>query len=98
MEIGNVLKYLGDGQAAKRASWGGYIKKDVTNPATGAYTLTWVKRDGTSSVYTFNGSTWSAPGSPLGLDAELQASLLADDWQVGSAASFELARSGSGTW
>ena len=84
--------------AAKRPAWGGYVKRGAVDAATGAYTLTFKKRDGTESTYTFSGSAWTAPATALPIDAELLAALIADDWIVGTSADMENARTGSGEW
>ena len=50
-------------------------------------------------VLSYDGTGWTMPSAALALDAELWASLIADDWIVGSAADFETARTGgTGRW
>lgn len=98
MPFAYVIQNLSDGMAAKRPSWGGYVKKTVTETSTGAYTLTFKNRAGTEYVYTWNGTAWSAPSTPLSVDAEIMAAMAASDWIAGSVADFEAARSGSGVW
>lgn len=101
MNLADAIQYLEDGQAVKRPSWGGYIKKTVTSAADATpvtFTLTWKKRNGNETVYTWNGSAWVAPGTALSLDADLMTAICASDWIVGRTADFEAARSGSGVW
>jgi len=84
--------------AVKRTSWGGYVYRSDINETTGAYTLTFKNRSGTTYEYSYNGSTWTAPSTPAAIDAELLESLIANDWITGTAANFEAARSGQGVW
>lgn len=55
MTFPNAISYLTDGQAAKYATWAGYIKSQAqmttgANPApTGKYVLTFVKRAATAT-------------------------------------------------
>lgn len=101
MDITNALKYLENGKAAKRASWGGYIEKTITSANDAeveTYTLTLTTRDGTKYVYTYDGTSWTAPATPMQMDADFFASLLEEDWVTGKASAFEEARSGSGIW
>ena len=101
MDITNALKYLENGQAAKRTSWGGYIEKTITSADDAeveTYTLTLVTRDGTKYVYTYDGTNWVAPETPMSMDVDFFASLLEDDWDTGKASAFEEARSGTGIW
>ena len=90
-----------DVNAAKRPSWGGYVKKTWTSAegaATETFKLSFVKRNGTTHEFTWDGSAWTAPSSALTMDSELLSAMLATDWVVGPAADFETARTGSGTW
>lgn len=101
MPFAYVMQNLSSGKAAKRPSWGGYVKKNITSESdaeTETYTLTFVKRDGTNHVYTWNGSTFVAPDTMISLDDEFLSAMLADDWITGDAVAFETARSGSGDW
>lgn len=101
MPFAYVIQNLAGGQAAKRPSWGGYVKKTITtadDAETETYTLTFVKRNGAQTVYTWNGSAFDAPATPMSLDGELFAALAADDWIVGSAADYEAARTGTNVW
>lgn len=101
MPFAYVMQNLMDGQAAKRPSWGGYVKKTVTtaeDSSVETYTLTFVKRDGTSFIYTWDGTAFVAPTTKIALDDEFLAAMLASDWTSGEAADFELARSGTGDW
>lgn len=101
MNITNALAYLDNGKAAKRAPWGGYIEKTITSAADDkveTYTLTLTTRDGTKYIYTYDGTKWVAPTTPMTMDADFFASLLEDDWTTGNASAFEEARSGTGIW
>lgn len=101
MTFGNAIQYLTDGRAAKRSSWGGYVKRTDTAQATdGSYTLTYKNRSGTEYAYSYNGTTgaWTAPATTVPFDAEMHDAMLADDWTTGKTSDFEAARSGSGTW
>ena len=93
MPLAYMLDSLRDGSCAKRPSMGGYIKKTVTNEETGAYTLTYKKKDGTTFVYTFNGTSWSAPSTAIEVDGEFHAMMLAKDWVLVDEAEIT-----SGTW
>lgn len=84
--------------AAKRPSWAGYVKRGTVNATTGAYDLTFKNRAGTTYVYSFDGSAWTAPSTALPIDAELLASFLAGDWMTGSSADFDTAAGNTGTW
>lgn len=84
--------------AARRPAWGGYVKRSTVDAGTGGYTLTFKERSGTETTYTFSGTTWTEPGTALSIDAELLASILADDWSIGTSADFENSRSGDGKW
>lgn len=100
MTFADAIYGLRDGYAAKRPSWGGYVKKAVTSTDTdpNPYTLTYKNRSGTEYVYTFNGTSWTAPSTTVPFDAELHAAMIADDWTVGTVADYEAARTGTGTW
>ena len=94
MPLAYIASMLQDGQAARRPSMGGYVEKTVTNATTGAYTLTWHKKDGTTTyVYTWSGTAWSAPSTTIPVDAEFLAMILASDWQI-----VESAELTNGTW
>lgn len=84
--------------AVKRPSWGGYVYRSSINATTGAYTLTFKNRSGTTYAYAYNGSAWTAPSTPVPVDAEMLESMMANDWATGTAAAFEAARSGQGVW
>ena len=84
--------------AVKRPSWGGYVYRSSINETTGAYTLTFKNRSGTTYAYSYDGSTWTAPATPVPVDAEMLESMMATDWTTGTAAAFEAARSGQGVW
>lgn len=97
--VRNVMGSNGYHDAAKRPSWKGYVKVEpVTDPA--GYTLTFKNRAGTTYAYSLNSGTgvWTAPGTPVPVDADLLAGILADDWITGKAADFDSAASGTGTW
>ncbi len=101
MDFAYAIQALSNGQAAKRSTWGGYVKKDVTSAedaTTETYTLTFVTRSGSQFVYTFDGTSWTPPSGGMTFDAELLEAMCADDWQTGKASAFEAARSGSGLW
>lgn len=101
MPFAYIMQNLTDGQAAKRPAWGGYVKKTVTTAegsSTETYTLTFVKRNGTSFTYTWDGSAFVAPTTTVALDDEFLAAMLATDWTSGNAADFEASRSGNGDW
>ena len=76
----------------------------MTDPAapstTVGHTLTFKNRAGTTYAYSRDNATgeWTAPGTPVPVDADLLAGLLADDWITGKAADFDSAASGTGTW
>lgn len=84
--------------AVKRTSWGGYVYRSSIDAETGAHTLTFKNRSGTTYEYSYSGSTWTAPSTAAAIDAELLESFIANDWITGSAADFEAARSGQGVW
>lgn len=101
MPFAYVMQNLADGKAAKRPAWGGYVKKTVTSAdgaETETYTLTFVKRDGTSFAYTWDGSAFTPPSTAIALDDEFLQAMIADDWTSGSAEDFEASRSGAGDW
>lgn len=94
MPLAFIAKLLQDGQSARRPSMGGYVQKTVTNAETGAYTLTWKKKDGTTTyVYTWTGTAWTAPVTTIPVDAEFFAMMLAEDWQI-----VDTAEITNGTW
>ena len=110
MTYSDAVNSLTIGQACKRPDWGGYIKK-IANSESGAgegsFELVYVAKsnandsnDSWTYTYTVNSTTgigtWSAPDTELGVDAQMQEALLADDWIIGNAAEFETARSGAG--
>ena len=84
--------------AVKRPSWGGYVYRSSINETTGAFTLTFKNRSGTTYEYSFNGSAWTAPSTTVPVDAEMLEAMMATDWATGTAAAFEAARSGQGVW
>ena len=94
------------GRAWKTASMKGYVKKtalDAATYGTGAYKLTFVKAAGTEYDFYFNVDTSvytsAIPNAAnLTLDAELLGHMLTESWQAGTAADYETARSGGGTW
>lgn len=101
MDFNSAISTLRDGYAAKRQSWGGYVKKVVTSEAsasTETYKLTFVSKAGTSYEYSFNGTAWTAPSTKVPFDADIMAAMVADDWMVGKTTAFEAARGSSGTW
>ena len=60
MPVANIVKYLGDKKAAKRPSWGGYVRRDNTVGDDGevfSYKVTIVQRDGDQYVFEFVVST-----------------------------------------
>ena len=94
MPLAYILQNLQAGQAARRPSMGGYVEKGTVNESTGAYTLTWHKKDGTTSyVYTWTGSAWTAPSTTIPVDAEFFAMMIASDWQI-----VDTAEITNGTW
>ena len=94
MPLAYLIQSLQDGQCARRPSMGGYVQKTVTNATTGAYTLTWKKKDGTTTyVYTWSGTAWSAPSTTIPVDAEFFAMMIAQDWQIVDSAELT-----NGTW
>lgn len=93
-----TIIYSTNYNAVKRTSWGGYVYRSDIDETTGAYTLTFKNRSGTTYVYSFSGSAWTAPSTAAAIDAELLAAFIADDWIAGTAADFEAARSGQGVW
>ena len=102
----STLANASNNTAWKTASMKGYVKKtnlDAATYGTGAYKLTFVKAGGTSYDFYFNVDTtvWTSAipnASDLVLDAELLEHLLNDRWTSGTAAEYEAARSGGGTW
>lgn len=98
MPFAYAMQGLNDGDAVKRQGWAGYVKKTVTNAETGAYKITFVKRDGTETEYAVAANGTITASSPITLDVDLMAAMLSDDWIKGTAAAFEAARSGTGTW
>lgn len=102
----NMIEYAADGAAWKTPSMKGYIKKTVLAAETygeGAYKLTFVKADGTSYDFYFNVDTSVFTGtipdaSNLTFDRELLGHVIDNNWIAGTAAEFEAARSGTGTW
>ena len=94
MPLAYILQNIQAGQAARRPSMGGYVEKSAVDAQTGGYTLTWRKKDGTTSyVYTWTGSAWTAPSTTIPVDAEFFAMIFADDWQIVEAATLQ-----NGTW
>lgn len=95
----DAISQLTNGKAAKRPSWRGYVKRVDSAETEGAYSLVFVKPNGTTT-YTFaiasDGTITTS--DTLTLDVDLFASMLSNDWLVGSAADFEAARSGTGNW
>ena len=96
MDFSYSISNLRDGYAAKRPAWGGYVKRIDDTQTEGAYTLTFVKRDGTQTVYAVSPSGVVSTSDPATLDPELLQGFMADDWYVGKTADFETARSGTG--
>lgn len=83
MPLAYAIAQLQDGQSARRPNMGGRIDKSVTNATTGAFTLTYRKKDGTTTyVYTWDGEGWEAPQTTIPVDAEWHAMMLAQDWQI----------------
>lgn len=100
MTFADAVTNLQDGKAAKRPTWHGYVKRDndSTFSTTGKYTLTYRKANGTDYVYQWNGTAWVEPTMMVDIDAELHASMIADDWITGSTEDFETCRQGGHTW
>ncbi len=94
----NTIINASSRNAIKRPAWGGYVYRGAITAETGAFTLTFKTRSGTEYVYSFSGSAWTAPSTPLSIDAELMESFLADDWITGTSTDFEASRSGQGVW
>ena len=82
MPLAYILDNLQNGSVAKRPTMGGYIKKVVTDAETGAFTLTYTKKNGTTYTYTWDGTAWTAPQTPIPVDAEFHAMIFAQDWQI----------------
>lgn len=100
MPYSYVINSLEAGMAAKRPNMVGYVKKTIpTDAADGEYELTFVKRDGTETVYEVAADGTVTCTSPMSFDVELAAGMMADDWISGTVDSFESARSGgSNIW
>ena len=65
MPLAYILANLQDGSVAKRPTMGGYIKKVVTDAETGAFTLTYTKKNGTTTTATCaDGSCTTGACSP----------------------------------
>ena len=91
----DAINNLGDGQAAKRPRWRGYIKK-INVQEDGSYDLVYVKKDGTQATYHVDAEGIMSCDSPLTLNASLNSDMLSNDWIIGSAEEFESSRSGEG--
>lgn len=103
--IRNIIAGNGYYDAAKRPSWQGYLKvTPVTDssepPVVVGRTLTFKNRAGTTYEYTQDVVTgeWTAPVTPVPVDADLLAGILADDWVTGKSTDFDGAASGTGIW
>ena len=71
MPLAYIIQNLQGGQSARCISMGGYVEKSSVNAETGAYTLTWRKKDGTTTyIYTWTGTAWQAPSTTIPVDAE----------------------------
>ena len=94
MPLAYLIQNLQGGQSARCISMGGYVEKSSVNAETGAYTLTWRKKDGTTTyVYTWTGTAWQAPSTTIPVDAEFFKLMIATDWQIVDTAEIE-----NGTW
>ena len=94
MPLAYILQNLQAGQSARRTTMGGYVEKSAVDAETGGYTLTWRKKDGTTTyVYTWTGTAWQAPSTTIPVDAEFFAMMTADDWQIVDTATLQ-----NGTW
>lgn len=100
--IRNVIGSNGYYDIAKRPSWQGYVKvepvTDQSSSAVTGRTLTFKNRAGTTYEYSYSLSTgvWTAEDTLVEIDADLLASLLADDWTVGKSADADQAALPSG--
>ena len=92
----DAIAQLTDGKAAKRPNWAGYVKR--VDEQDGAYSIVFVKRDGTQNTYATSADGVITTEAAVSMDAELFAAMCSTDWIIGAAASFEQARTGSGTW
>lgn len=106
MQFADAIQNLRDGYAAKRSTWGGYVKKVVTSAPDAeveTYKLIFQVRTG-STTYEYEFKVvggvlkWVAPSTKVPFDAEIIEAMLADDWSTGKTDDFEAARSGSGIW
>ena len=94
------IRYAADGTAWKTPSMRGYVKKTVLDATTygdDAFKLSFVKANGTAYDFYFDNGTGTSSAS-LTLDYELLGHILNSNWQQGTAAEFEAARGGTGTW
>lgn len=100
--IRSVIGSNGFYDIAKRPSWQGYVKvapvTDQAGTTVVGRTLTFKNRAGTTYEYSYSISTgvYTAPGTAVAIDADLLASLLADDWTVGKSADADQAALPSG--
>ena len=92
----DAIAQLTDGKAAKRPNWAGYVKR--IDGENGEYNVVFVKRDGTQNTYAVTSAGVITTEAAVSMDADLFAAMCSTDWIIGDAASFEQARTGSGTW
>lgn len=94
MSLAYIIQNLQAGQSARCNSMGGYVEKSSVDAQTGGYTLTWRKKDGTTTyVYTWTGSAWTAPSTTIPVDAEFFKLMTAVDWYIVDTAEIQ-----NGTW
>lgn len=94
------IRYAADGTAWKTPAMRGYVKKTALDADTygeGAFKLTFVKANGTAYDFFWDNGTGTSSSS-LTLDRELLGHILNSNWQQGTAADYEAARGGTGTW
>ncbi len=92
----DAIAQLTNGKATKRPSWAGYVKR--TDGTDGAYSIVYVKRDGTQNTYTISSTGGITTSGAITQDVELFAGMISNDWIIGDVDQFETARTGSGTW
>lgn len=92
----DAMNALQEGQAAKSPRWRGYVKKGPV-AEDGSYDLTFVKADGTEIVFHVAADGAQTAAGSIVFDGELNADMMSNDWMIGPAEDFEVARAGGGS-
>ena len=94
--LADAIAQLTNGKACKRPNWAGYVKR--VDGQDGAYSIVFVKRDGTQNTYAVAANGTITTSSAVSMDPDLFAAMCSTDWIIGDTASFEQGRTSTGTW